>query len=118
MFNTPQWKWRQLKQQNMLGVNYFFLKKKLAFLILIDYIFYEPVLILKSQSMLFSVDEWRVMHGTDHLFRFTSQSLCVTKITAKESDSFIFVLEADDPALGCHTREHSPLTGQGCELQL
>ncbi len=75
-------------------------------------------MILKSQSMLFSVDEWTVMHGTDNLFRFTSQSLCVMKIIAKESDSFILVLEADDPALCYHTREHPPPTGQGCELQL
>ncbi len=40
------------KQQNMLGLG-----KKNFFSILIDSHFYEPISIIKSQSMLFSVDE-------------------------------------------------------------
>ncbi len=44
------------KQQNMLGLG----KKKNDSSILIDSHFYEPISIIKSQSMLFSVDEWTV----------------------------------------------------------
>ncbi len=45
------------KQQNMIGLN-----KKKDFSILIDSHFYEPISIIKYQSMQFSVDEWTVQN--------------------------------------------------------